>query len=184
MVTAPQPKRIGGWIQTFTNKQFWPLDPRVNEINIVDIAHALSNMSRFAGHCHEFYSVAQHSCLVALHCPPEYRFAGLMHDAEEGLGLPDLATPIKKYLKEYVVYQVKLSKCIGLKFNVQLEPLHPVVKEQDHRALLTEKRDLRGPEPSPWGLPPGEPWPETIVPWSSAKAKATFLFMFGELYRG
>jgi hypothetical protein len=34
--------RIGRWMQTYSGKQFWPLDPRPEEIDIRDIAAALS----------------------------------------------------------------------------------------------------------------------------------------------
>ena len=58
--------RIGDWIQVHSGRQFWPLDPRTEEVDIHDIAHALSLVCRFTGHVKEFYSVAQHSVLVAL----------------------------------------------------------------------------------------------------------------------
>ncbi len=50
--------RKGEWIQTYTGKQFWPLDPRPEDIDIEDIAHALALTCRFNGHCDYFYSVA------------------------------------------------------------------------------------------------------------------------------
>ena len=34
--------RNGAWIQTVTGKQFWPMDARPEEVDIEDIAHALS----------------------------------------------------------------------------------------------------------------------------------------------
>lgn len=48
-------ERIGGWIQTRTGVAFYPNDPRPSEVNIEDIAHALSNICRFAGHVKRFY---------------------------------------------------------------------------------------------------------------------------------
>src|ERR1700693_75116 len=62
--------RKGDWIQTFTGRQFWPLDPRPEEVCIEDIAHGLSNECRFAGQCRSFYSVAQHSVLCARNVLP------------------------------------------------------------------------------------------------------------------
>lgn len=56
--------RIGGRIRTFSGRHFWPMDSRVNEVQIEDIGHALSMIYRFGGHCPHFYSVAQHSVLV------------------------------------------------------------------------------------------------------------------------
>ena len=64
--------RKGDWMQTYTGRQFWPIDPRANEVHIEDIAHALSMMCRYNGHCRTFYSVAEHSVLVSQHVPPEH----------------------------------------------------------------------------------------------------------------
>ena len=64
MMMGPDARK-GDWMQTFLGIQFWPMEPRVDEIQIEDIAHALSNQCRFAGHCSTFYSVAQHSVMVA-----------------------------------------------------------------------------------------------------------------------
>ena len=45
----------GNWITTFTGKKFHFLDPRIDEIDIIDIAHHLSLNCRFIGACKEFY---------------------------------------------------------------------------------------------------------------------------------
>lgn len=69
--------RKGDWIQTVTGRPFWPLDPRAEEMDIRDIAHSLSMQCRFGGHCHRFYSVAEHSVwcsLVALRSADTYMF--------------------------------------------------------------------------------------------------------------
>ncbi|MBF0612521.1 MAG: hypothetical protein HQL55_15470, partial [Magnetococcales bacterium] len=71
------------WIQTFTGRQFWPLAPVLEHIHVQDIAHALSLLCRFNGHCQKFYSVAEHSLHVATILPPELAGWGLLHDASE-----------------------------------------------------------------------------------------------------
>ncbi|KKL86801.1 hypothetical protein LCGC14_1941060, partial [marine sediment metagenome] len=53
-------QRLGDWIQTASGTKVWPLDARVEEILLSDIAHHLSNLCRFTGACRKFYSVAQH----------------------------------------------------------------------------------------------------------------------------
>ena len=62
--TACEP-RVGDWIATFTGRQAYPMDLRPSEITIEDIAHSLSMQCRYTGHCLRFYSVAEHSVLMA-----------------------------------------------------------------------------------------------------------------------
>ena len=54
------------WSQTFTGKAFFYDDLSSNEIDVVDIAHHLSQINRYGGACFFPYSVAQHSALMAL----------------------------------------------------------------------------------------------------------------------
>jgi hypothetical protein len=63
----------GDWIQTATGRPFWPIDPRPEDIDIEDIAHALSMLCRFGGHCLRFYSVAEHSVLLSQYVAPEHK---------------------------------------------------------------------------------------------------------------
>lgn len=53
------------YIQTLSGKKFNYLTATVDDIDIEDIATALSHICRFAGHLPEFYSVAQHSVWLA-----------------------------------------------------------------------------------------------------------------------
>lgn len=64
-----------------------------------------------------------------------------------------------------------------------LEPLvySPEVKTTDLRMLLTEKRDLCGPEPEPWGIP-GDPYAIPISPWPAETAAGSFVARFEELF--
>ena len=69
------------FIQTFTGKHFNYLDIQLDAIEIEDIANALSNICRFAGHLPEFYSVGQHSVLTSHLVPQEFALEALLHDA-------------------------------------------------------------------------------------------------------
>lgn len=55
----------GDWMQTYTGRRFYPLDPRSDEIDPADIAHALSLLCRYGGHVDRFYSVAEHCVLMS-----------------------------------------------------------------------------------------------------------------------
>lgn len=130
----------GDWIRTFTGKKFYPLDPRPEDIDIEDIAHALSNLCRFAGHSKEFYSVAQHSCLVAMALPPELAIYGILHDASEAY-IVDIPSPLKRYLPGYKEIENKIMGVIYEKFG--LDPnVPPIVKEMDERILVNEMKAL------------------------------------------
>jgi uncharacterized protein len=89
--------RNGAWIQTVTGKQFWPMDAQPEEVDIEDIAHALSLPCRFNGHCKQFYSVAEHSIHVSRVVSNENAARGLLHDAAEAY-LSYIPQPVKREL--------------------------------------------------------------------------------------
>lgn len=167
------------WIQTYKSKQFFPMDPRPEDIDLLDITHSLSNVCRFNGHVKSFYSVAQHCVLVSnLLADKELRLWGLFHDAAEAY-LSDIPRPIKPLLPEYGVFEERLLKAIAVKFNL-VWPMPDEVKRADLIALATEKRDLMDQEPAPWSLDV-EPDPRTIEPVGPTEAKAKFINTYNGL---
>ena len=153
---------------------FYPLDPRAEELDIDDIAHALSNMCRFTGHVSEFYSVAQHSMEVANILPEELKLTGLLHDASEAY-LVDISRPVKRdsRFSFYREAEAVLEKCIAEKFGLTW-PWAEEVKRADNVLLLTEKRDLMGREPKPW-QDTAKPLDKTIIPLPPKEAERLFL---------
>jgi hypothetical protein len=172
--------RVGGWIQTYTGVAFYPFDPRPSEIHIYDIAHALSMQCRFTGHVKEFYSVAQHSVLVALHCPREDRLWALLHDATEAY-LVDVARPVKQHavMEPYRTIENDLERMICQRFGLPLEKPSSV-HIADKRMLATEKRDLMGTEPMDWEWP-YDAFPYKIRAWTPKEAEEIFLTMYAGL---
>ena len=93
----------------FTGESFKPIKPKINQIKIEDIAHALSMMCRANGHIMRFYSVAQHciNCAEeanARNMTTREQLACLLHDGSESY-LSDITRPVKKYLPEYILVE-------------------------------------------------------------------------------
>jgi len=175
--------RKGGFIVTYTGKRFYPLDPRAEDVDVNDIMHSLSHLSRFAGHCTSFYSVAQHCVLVSLMCPPEFALWGLLHDAPEAY-LVDVPSPLKR-CPEFAFYREAESKLMSTICGVfgldKIEP--PAVKLVDKRMLATEARDLTMTEGRGW-ITEAEPYDFHIKPWSPEIARAKYISRLHELMLG
>lgn len=181
---APMMRRNDhNWIQTYTGKKFYPADPSVEDIDIEDIAHALSNMCRFTGHTKEFYSVAQHSVLASWICEEGDRMWALLHDASEAY-LTDVAKPIKPILVGYDHIEDRLMSAICERFGLPKD--QPAsVKIADMIMLATEQRDLLCSPPAEWTQTKGvTPAAWGIVPWFPKHAKNKFLERFYQLYEG
>lgn len=185
----------GDFISTCTGRKFYPCDPRPEELDIEDIAHALSNICRFTGHLLKFYSVAEHSVRVMRCVMREFSFNGeppsrqtmltaLMHDASEAY-LCDMARPVKHHpaMAGYRDAESKLEQVIAGRFGL-IYPLPEAVRIADEIMLVAEARDLHagwGPEWPGWnkrGIAL-EVWP--IWPMSPKEAKRQFLHEFAEL---
>lgn len=124
-------------IRTYTGQYVNVFDPNPDTICIEDIAHALAHQCRFGGHTQNFYSVAEHSCMVAATVPRYLALAGLMHDAAEAY-LVDVPRPIKKKLQGYKVIEDNLMVVIAQKFDFFEDLLHPDIKQADEAMLKTE----------------------------------------------
>jgi Predicted hydrolases of HD superfamily len=172
---SPPPLFMRGskhWFLTHTGKQFWPLDPRVEEIDIEDIAHGLSHICRFGGHCRHFYSVAQHSVLVSRAVPKQMRLMGLLHDATEAY-IGDMVRPLKLQIPQFNEIEERLWGVIANKFNLPLI-LPPEIKHADNAALMAERRDLFAPSPFNWSIVE-KPLRTRIFPLHPDDAKRFFL---------
>ncbi len=169
-----RPNEFGGhWIMTYTGKKFHFLDPQPEEIDIVDIAHALSLTCRFGGQCREFYSVAEHSIRMAEIVPQEYKLHALLHDASEAY-LPDLPRPEKAELPQFKSMEQLILNSIYDKFITDENGWNKgIIKEADNILLATEARDLMD-NMDDWALLP-QPLSGKIYPMSSAKAENEFL---------
>ena len=173
MITTP-------YVSTFSGNRFYPLEPRIDRVAIEDIAHGLAYQCRFNGQTCEFYSVAQHSLVVAALVPPRLRMAALLHDAAEAY-LGDMVKPLKVLLPEFAAIEDKVTRIIGDTFGVDFSDYGPI-KEADLIALATEKRDLMPHSVERWAhLDTVRALPDPIVPMSPRDAKLAFLGEFERL---
>lgn len=93
-------ERKGDWINTWTGRKYFPLDPRVEEVALEDVAHALCMQCRFTGHCAFHYSPGQHALIVArvvaaLGGTVDEQLWALHHDDAEAY-LIDVPRPVKR----------------------------------------------------------------------------------------
>jgi hypothetical protein len=178
--------KLGTYMVTYTGKLFYPLQPNIDDIEIKDIAQALSNCCRYAGHVSSFYSVSQHSVLVSYLCEPQNALCGLLHDASEAY-LSDIVRPIKytESMEGYRDIEAGLEKAISEKYSLPY-PLPKDVKYADDMVLIAEGYQLFKPVPV-WvfdrlkaaGLE--KPLVTLDGCWVPAVAKAKFMMRFMEL---
>ena len=144
------PDRVGDWIQVYSGGIFYPLDPRPEEINLIDIAHSLSMKCRYAGHTKEFYSVAEHSVLISQVVSKRNALWGLLHDAPEAFS-SDCPKPLKRCLPQWKAMERRIMDAVCVKFG--LEPPEPEeVREADNRILADERALLMNPCQYDWGV--------------------------------
>lgn len=173
------------WIQTYTGRTVDVFAPQPEDIDLLDIAHALSHMCRYAGHCKTFYSVAQHSVYVAeivkgLGAGPAIQRYALLHDASEAY-LVDIPHPIKihprfAFYRETEASMMELIlETLGVKAET-VEEGAEVVKLADQMILATEAPLLMG-DVSGWHLP-APAWAGEVKPVDQGAARQQFLELY------
>lgn len=174
------------WILTSTGRAFDLANPQTSSVSSLDIAHALANICRFAGHTSVHYSVAQHSLMVcdivaAAGHDAETQLQALLHDAAEAY-LCDLPRPIKHYLRDlspggvssYDDIDTTVWAAICEHFGI-LADLPACVEEADMIALATERRDLMPDHPADWKcLACVSALPERIAPMPPTYARTAY----------
>jgi len=130
--------RKGKSINLHSGDLFWPLDAKLSEIKVIDIAHSLSMICRANGHYKHFYSVAQHSIFCAEEAKnrglsKRVQLACLLHDGSEAY-IGDITRPIKGMLHEYIEVEKILQQQIYTRFglaDLSAEELHHMADIDD-----------------------------------------------------
>jgi hypothetical protein len=194
MATTPEIYTWGGTIFNFES-------PTPEMVSIEDIAKSLSCICRYTGHCNGFYSVAQHSVLMAN--LSEFEGYGttlqrLLHDSAEAY-IGDIHRPLKdrlwydeghgkdghrrRYIKRIRTIERRVQKVIGETLDVDLSDLS-AVKPADNIMMATEVRDLLPPnarELFETHLEGWKPIDYPIEPWSWQASYELFINVYNEL---
>lgn len=155
---SPAPRRRrkarAGGITTYTGRYVDLAHPDPASIDPEDIAHGLAAVCRFSGQTRTFYSVAEHSLLVASLVPRPVRLRALLHDATEAY-LQDLPSPVKALVPGYVEVEMRVWVAVATRFGLPVhDPLaDPLIKQADLVAARVEMRDLFDRYPIPANLP-------------------------------
>lgn len=142
-------------VETFSGQFVDVSNPRIDSIKLEDIAHALSQICRYGGHCRTFYSVAEHSVAVSKRmerrgCAVWRQFAGLHHDDTEYV-LGDVPRPTKPLFgPRYAELSLLMDQiiCDYLNMGRPYDRLIPSdfhardVKDADNWMLFVEARHL------------------------------------------
>ena len=140
-------QRKGDWQEIYTGR-FYAIDPRSDEVSLLDIAHGLSQICRYTGQCKHFYSVAQHCLnvykdLKQLGYDETIQLIGLLHDASE-VYISDLPKPFKVEIPEYKIFEEKIERAIYEKFGLPFptDEIHKIIKFSDNEVLYNEVESL------------------------------------------
>lgn len=134
------------FITTFTGKKVNPLKLKVEDIDILDIAHHLACTNRFVGALREPVNVAQHSIFVMKLCEGSgWEAEALFHDATEAY-LGDVSKWVKHH-ESMAFYRAAEAEawlviCEALKLRPSGCPEHNIIIENADR-LMVRYENLR-----------------------------------------
>lgn len=144
----------GGYIETIKGTKFYFDAP---EFDAEVIAYATSMQCRFTGHTSQFYSVAQHMCLVAFimqQLELGNPFEGLMHDAQEAY-LSDVNAPAKSYIPDYRALEARIEAPLRAWAGLPGDVVTEGCKRADWLALFIEAHYLLPTKGAGWLAPEG-----------------------------
>ena len=126
-------------ILTYTGKTIDPFNIKLSDICIEDIAHGLSLLCRYSGQCNRFFSVAEHSIIMAVYSGfrKYHPLAMLLHDAAEAY-IGDIIRPVKRELSQFRQFETNFITAITYKLTDLMPSVFATVKSPDNIMLATE----------------------------------------------
>lgn len=173
------------YISTVKGERFYLNNPR---FDVDEIGHVLGNLCRYGGHSLRFYSVAEHSVLVAMLCEQlglADPFEGLMHDAHEAYWL-DMPKPWKMSLPDYVAIEHRLETAMRKTYNLAPK-ISDGCKTADWIALALEARLMLPMKGDDFEFPEGIRAQANKLAdirlnfWEPAVARSHFMAVFNEM---
>lgn len=172
------------WTLNRSGEKFCFDSLETNRYLLDDIAHALSNVCRFGGMTSKFYSVAEHSVLVAAALyrdtlDPKMALDGLFHDATEAY-IGDIVSPMKDFFPDLREYEKRIDAAIRTAHGKSGVPpfQRKLTKQYDQRILLDEARKMMPTHPD-WRVDPAlKPLDVNIQFWGPGEAKSAWISAF------
>jgi 5'-deoxynucleotidase YfbR-like HD superfamily hydrolase len=178
------------YLETYTGKKLYILDPQPEAICIEDIAHSLARTVRYRGHIKDgvWYCVGEHSIHVAnvaaSHKGPYKKtraqvMRAFMHDAVEAY-MGDIPSPIKASIPELRAAERDIEHVIMAKYGLQLHK-PDWLDAIDKRIIVDERRAVMSPTDNVWLIDNLNPLGVDIQCWDIEEAEHRFLQMFHDL---
>lgn len=172
------------FIETYTGRAFYPLRPRVEDVTIIDIAHALSAQPRYSGHTQRPYFTAQHCCLLFDYVmgnggSPVDGFQILLHDSAEAY-LVDIPRPVKQFMPEYRKWDWGVTMAVRRWAGLEKIDIPGWQDELDSRIVTDERTQLFSDSGLDWHHGAREPLGIKIEPWSPIECEQQFLARYAQ----
>jgi 5'-deoxynucleotidase YfbR-like HD superfamily hydrolase len=164
---------------------FSALDKCQGVLNIVDAANALGKTCRFGGHCNRFYSVAEHSVLVAelgADQSAELQLMLLLHDVAEAY-MGDVPRPRRLLIPDYNEAEAVVRAAVYDEY-MRRQPTddeQAIIQDLDDKMLVEEARRMLvfGPVWQHWHDAPRAG--VELKYWNDTEATRAFLAKFEQL---
>ncbi len=173
-------------ITTISHIRLDPTKPTAEDIDITDIAHALSMLTRANGHFDTFFSVARHSINCALEAGSRgygkrVQLLCLLHDAAEAY-IGDMTRPLKLKIPYFSEIEREYQKIIFSKYIGELSKEEiSLARGIDDAMLYWEFLAFNGEELNISATPISVDLRRSIKPIDETKRE--FLELFSELTR-